>query len=388
MTVLDNIEHIADLLEANAAAGEQLGRLTDETATALKSAGVVRMLQPKDFGGLESHPVDFFRAVLDIGVHDPSAGWVAGVVGVHPHELAHGDRRVQEEVWGQDPDTWVASPYAPMGRARPVDGGYIFNGRWNFSSGTDHCDWVMIGGLLTDQEGNVADPAAVHFVLPRSDYQIVEGSWDTMGLRGTGSKDLIVSDAFVPDYRTIETTGVTDGTGGKDPSRESIPLFRMPRNVMFSGAITAATLAMAKGTLAAYVAMTRSREGRGGKAALDPFQLSAMGAAGADIDASVRHLLWDIERVFEIVSRGEVVPLEIRAEVRRNQVQASQRAAAAADNVFRLSGGGSLHHSGALQRRWRDTQAGMHHIQNGSGPIFQAYGLNLFGHPIPAHVKI
>ncbi len=388
MAVMEEIEQIADLLEANAAAAEELGRLTDESASALRASGVVRMLQPKDFGGLESHPVDFFRAVLEIGSRDPSAGWVAGVVGVHPHELAHGDRRVQQEVWGQDPDTWVASPYAPMGRARPVEGGYVFNGRWNFSSGTDHCQWVMIGGLVTDQEGNVTQPDAVHFLLPRSDYEIVDDSWDVMGLRGTGSKDLVVREAFVPAYRTIETKGVTDGTGGKDPSRETVPLFRMPRNVMFSGAITTATLAMAKGTLAAYVAVTRDRQGRGGRAALDPFQLSAMGAAAADIDASVRHVLWDVERVFEVVSRGEVVPLELRAEVRRNQVQASQRAAAAADSVFRLSGGGSLHHSGALQRRWRDTQAALHHVQNGSGPIFQAYGLNLFGHPIPGHVKI
>ncbi|WP_353952548.1 hypothetical protein V6K52_03625 [Knoellia sp. S7-12] len=388
MTVLDNIEQIADVLEANAAEGERLGRLPDETATALRTSGVMRMLQPKDFGGLESHPVDFFRAVLEIGVHDPSSGWVAGVVGVHPHELAHGDRRVQAEVWAEDPDTWVASPYAPLGRARPVDGGYVFNGRWNFSSGTDHCRWVMIGGLITDQEGEVADPAPVHFLLPRSDYEVVEDSWDVVGLRGTGSKDLVVTEAFVPAYRTIETSGVTDGTGGKDPSRASVSLYRMPRNVMFSGAITAATLAMAKGTLAAYVAVTRSREGRGGRAALDPFQLSALGAAAADIDASIGHLLWDIERVHDIVERGEVVSLDVRAEVRRNQVQASHRAAAAADSVFRLSGGGSLHRSGVLQRRWRDTQAALHHVQNGSGPIFHAYGLNLFGHPIPPHVKI
>ena len=158
---------------------------------------------------------------------------------------------------------------------------------------------------------------------------------------------------------------------------------------MFSGAITAATLAMAKGTLAAYVAVTRSREGRGGKAALDPFQLSAMGAAAADIDASIRHLLWDIERVFEFVSRGEVVPLEVRAEVRRNQVQASQRAAAAADSVFRLSGGGV---AAPERRRSSDGGAtprpGCTTSRTGPDPIFQAYGLNLFGHPIPAHVKI
>lgn len=386
-TVLERVASMAELLEANAPTCEELGRLTDETAAALRASGVVRMLQPKDFGGLECHPVDFFKAVLAIGAHDPSAGWVAGVVGVHPHELAHGDRRVQEEVWGADPDTWVASPYAPMGRARPVDGGYLFNGRWSFSSGTDHCQWVMIGGLVTDQAGEVADPHAVHFLLPRSDYEIVDGSWEVMGLRGTGSKDLVVRDAFVPTYRTIETTGVTDGTGGHDPSRD-IALFRMPRNVMFSGAITAATLAMAKGTLEAYIAMTRGREGRGGKASLDPFQLSALGAAGADIDASIRHMLWDVERVYEVVESGRIVPLEVRAEVRRNQVRASQRAAAAADSVFRLSGGGALHLNTALQRRWRDTQAAIHHVQNVPGPLFNAYGLNLFGHPIPPHVKI
>ena len=387
-TVLERVEQLADLLEENAAKGEELGRLTDETAAALRMSGVVRMLQPKDFGGFESHPVEYFRAVMEIGSHDPSAGWVAGVVGVHPHELAHGDRRVQQEVWGEDPDTWVASPYAPLGRARPVDGGYIFNGRWNFSSGTDHCQWVMIGGLVTDQEGQVAEPDPVHFLLPRPDYEIVDGSWEVMGLKGTGSKDLVVKDAFVPGYRTIETKGVTDGTGGHDASRDAVALFRMPRNVMFSGAITAATLAMAKATLAAYVAMTREREGRGGKAALDPFQLSALGAAAADIDASVGHMLWDIERVFDIVSRGELVPLEVRAEVRRNQVRASHRAAAAADSVFQLSGGGALHLHSPLQRRWRDTQAALHHIQNVSGPLFQAYGLNLFGHPIPPNVKI
>lgn len=386
-TVLERIEQIADLLEANAAKSEELGRLSDETASALRLSGVGRMLQPKDFGGYESHPLDFFKAVLEIGALDPSAGWVAGVVGVHPHELAHGDRRVQEEVWGEDPDTWVASPYAPLGRARPVEGGYIFNGRWNFSSGTDHCQWVMIGGLVTDEDGEVADPAAVHFLLPRPDYEIVDGSWEVMGLKGTGSKDLIVRDAFVPGYRTIDTTGVTEGTGGHDPSRNTA-LYRMPRNVMFSGAITAATLAMCKGTLAAYITMTRERQGRGGKASLDPFQLAALGAAGADIDASIRHFLWDVERVYDIVDSGRIVPLEVRAEVRRNQVQASHRAAAAADSVFQLSGGGALHLRTPLQRRWRDSQAALHHIQNVAGPLFQAYGLNLFGHPIPPTVKI
>ncbi len=120
---------------------------------------------------------------------DGSTGWVAGIVGVHPWEMAMCDPQVQEEIWGQDQDTWIASPYAPMGVLRPVDGGYIFNGRWQFSSGTDHCDWIFLGAFMGDAEGNrVMPPRNYHVILPRSDYEIVEDSWDVVGLRGTGSQ--------------------------------------------------------------------------------------------------------------------------------------------------------------------------------------------------------
>ena len=95
---------------------------------------------------------------------DGSTGWVAGIVGVHPWEMAMADAQVQEEIWGQDNDTWIASPYAPMGILRPVDGGYVFNGRWQFSSGTDHCDWIFLGAFIGDAEGK-PDHAAAE--LPR-----------------------------------------------------------------------------------------------------------------------------------------------------------------------------------------------------------------------------
>lgn len=385
--VLARLEEAADLFERNAEEAERIGRLPDASAAAMRESGVVRMLQPKEFGGLEEHPSEFFRAVMDISTHDAAAGWVAGVVGVHPHELAQGDRRMQEEVWGQNPDTWVASPYAPMGRARPVDGGYIFNGHWQFSSGTDLCDWVMIGGLIVDDEGQVADPETRHFVLPRGDYEILPDSWQVMGLKGTGSKDLLVRDAFVPAHRVIETTGITEGTGGAAVGRDE-PLYAMPRNVMFSGAVTASTLGIAQGVLAAYLAVAREREGRGGRASQDPFQLCTLGSAAADIEAGVRHFFWDVERIYDRAAQGLPIPLGLRAEVRRNQVRASNRAVAAADDLFRISGGGALHLHTPLQRMWRDAQAAVHHVQNVAAPVMHAYGLQLFGHPLPRGVKI
>ncbi|MEU3945625.1 hydroxylase [Streptomyces sp. NPDC029526] len=385
--VLDRVLQHAELLESDAPLSEELGRVSDEAAAALRGSGVIRMLQPRDFGGHESHPSDFMRTVFEIGRRNGAAGWVAGVVGVHPHELAQGDRRMQEEIWGEDPDTWVASPYAPMGRARPVEGGYRFSGRWPFSSGTDHCRWVMIGGLITDQEGNVTDRETIHFVLPRPDYEIVHDSWDVMGLRGTGSKDIVVKDVFVPEHRLIRTDPVTDGSAGLVAGRD-VPLYSMPRNVVFSGAITTATIALAQGTLDAYLAWTRERGSRFGSASRDPFQLSALGPAAADIDASLRHVLHDVDRAFDIVSSGRLLTLSERAEIRRNQVSASHRAAAAADEVFKVSGGSQLHARNPMQRMWRDCQSALHHVQNYAGPLYQAYGMDFFGGEMPAAVKV
>jgi alkylation response protein AidB-like acyl-CoA dehydrogenase len=386
--VLEKVHERAEIIASNAEESERLGCLTQASAEALRSTGVVRMTQPRDFGGFESHPVDYLRAVIEIGTLDSSAGWVAGVVGVHPHGLAHGHRALQEELWSEDPDTWIASPYAPMGRARPVEGGYEFSGQWPFSSGTDHCTWVVIGGMVVDDEGAITDPVPKHFVLPRSDYEILHDSWDVMGLRATGSKDIVVLDMFVPEHRVIDTAGLAEGLPAHDPSRADNPLYRMPRNVVFQGAICAGTLAAAQGTLAAYVAWTRNRENRAGKSSMDAYQLAALGAAAADIDLSILHLLTDVERVYDTCVRRETVSLETRLEVRRNQVAASHRAVAAADSVFKLSGGGSLQMHNALQRQWRGAQAALHHAGNQAGYVYQAYGLNMFGHPIPDFVKV
>ena len=118
--LLDRIEELADLLADQAEEADALGHLPDVTHKALREAGIVKALQPKDFGGAELHPREFFEGIL---AHrrplTRSAGWVSSVVGVHSFEIAQGTRQVQEEIWGEDPDTWVASPYAPDRPGQP-----------------------------------------------------------------------------------------------------------------------------------------------------------------------------------------------------------------------------------------------------------------------------
>jgi len=387
-SVADYIANNADILRENGSKGDDLGRLTDETVRVLKDSGLTRMTQPRDFGGLETHICEYFEAVIQVGALDGNAGWISGVVGVHPHGLAHGHRELQEELWSEDPDTWIASPYAPLGRAQIVEGGYLLNGHWGFSSGTDHCTWIVLGGMVVDGNDTVIDPTPKHFVLPRSDYEIVEDSWNVMGLKGTGSKDIIVENLFVPEHRVIDTAGLAEGTGGHDPVRHESTLYRLPRNLVFSGVITAGTLGVAKGTLDTFVEYSRGRETRNGRADVDPTLLAAVGAASADIDASILHVLSDMEEIWDQCDRGEVPSFEDRLRVRRNQLAASHRAVSAADDVFKLSGGAAIHLKHPIQRFWRGAQTALHHASNQTGMVYNAYGLSTYGNEVPANVRV
>ena len=376
--VYERIEECAEALRGQAAEAEDLGRLPDVSAKALRNAGVIRLLQPREYGGYEVHPVDFFETVFKVGSVCGSSAWVSGVVGIHPWQVGQWDKRVQDEIWGEDPDTWIASPYAPIGRARKVEGGYRFSGRWPFSSGTDHCDWIILGGLVVDDEG-VVDRETCNFILPRSDYTIHQDSWDVIGLRGSGSKDVSIDDKFVPDYRVERQSSFQNGVMADRIGREN-PLYQLPFGTIFPGAINAATLAIAQGALGAFVDFTRRRVTvRGTKAAGDHSQLSVLGEAAADIRASTVAFLDDWKRLYDVVATGEKLTVGQRLEVRANSVRAVRRSVDAVDRLFMNAGGGSLQRSHPLQRFWRDLHAGMNHISSYADPMYVAWGRNTFG---------
>ena len=379
--VLDRVMDIADQLREQAWEAERLGRLPDETVKNLKSVGAIRMLAPEKYGGFEVHPREFAETVMAVAALDPASGWICGVVGVHPYQLAYADPRATEEVLGPDHDTWMASPYAPQGVARPVEGGYVFNGRWQFSSGTDHCDWIFLGAMLGDDDGKpVMPPRMLHMILPRTDYEIVDDSWDVVGLRGTGSKDVIVRDAFVPDYRTMNATEVMDGTAQRTAGMTKT-LYLMPWSTMFPLGITSAVIGIAEGALAAHLDYQRERVGANGTAVKDdPYVMHAVGEAAADINAARQELLANVDHIYEMVdSHGAEVPFADRAAGRRTQVRAAWRAVMAVDQIFSRSGGNALRMDNPLQRYWRDAHAGLAHAIHVPGSTFHASALSSLG---------
>lgn len=376
-------DHAAQL-RAEAAPSDELGRITARTEEILRESGGMRLLQPTDLGGFQAHPNEFMDWVIAVGENHPSAGWIAGVVGIHPWEIAIADPALQAEIYGADPDVWVASPYAPFGRATPVEGGYRFSGRWPYSTGTDSSRWVILGGMVLGTDGKpVMPPDIRHFVLPRGDYEIVDGTWNVMGLSGTGSKDVQMSEAFVPDYRVLDGVKVRDNTYS-DAQRSGQPLYAMRFGLMFPFAITAGTFGIASGALRearAHISDRISSQGSASRA--DPFVLNALARAEADYAASVCHVQAIAARHYDTVSAGGDISVEDRLRFRIDQVRATDRVIESLGELFRLMGSSGIQKASPLERYWRDLQVAASHVCNSREPCYLAWGLHEFGGEIP-----
>jgi 3-hydroxy-9,10-secoandrosta-1,3,5(10)-triene-9,17-dione monooxygenase len=370
--VLAGVTDLLPTLRERAQATEDLRRIPDETIADLQDTGVFRLLQPTRYAGYEASPVDFYRAVRLIASACGSTGWVSSVIGVHPWQLGIFDDRAQQEVWANDPATLVSSSYAPMGRATPTEGGFTFNGRWSFSSGCDHAQWIFLGGLVMGEEGTPVDFRT--FLLPRSDYEI-EDVWDTVGLRGTGSNDIIVKDAFVPEYRTLSfmDTGRCYGPG---QTENTGALYRLPFASVFSCSISNPVLGMAQGAYEAYVNWTkeRVRASTGGKAADDSFNQMRIADAASRIDGAVLQIERNLEEEYDYAVKGEKIPMPLRVRVRRDQVNATGAGIAAVDRLFESAGGRALRTGTPIQRFWRDAHAGRVHAINDPEKALAMYG--------------
>ena len=383
--VRDAVREAAETLAAEEPESDRIGRLTDRTAELLRSTGVIRLLQPVAYGGYEAHPNDFLEAVMTTASIAPSAGWVAGVVGVHPWEIAMMDERLQDEIWGEDPDTWTSSPYAPIGRAVPVDGGFLLSGQWPYSTGTDHSAWVVLGGIVDHgTESRPGPPDIRHFMIPRRDYEIVADSWNVMGLLGTGSKDVRMEGVFVPDYRVVDAMQMN--AGGYESRQQGKALYRLKFPVMFSAAIGAATQGIAQGALAAFHDYMTSRVSTDGVVAkTDPNQLFAYGEAAAEVAASRSHLLASTGELYDFLAKGGELSRRQRLEFRRDQVRGSRRAVDAIDSLLKIAGGSGIHRAFPLERYWRDLQTAHVHICNIQHNIYTAWASNdLTGESNPA----
>ncbi len=378
--VIAGLRDLLPVLRERAQEAEDARRVPEESIKALQETGFFKLLQPKRYGGFETDPVSFYTAVKEIASACGSTGWVASILGVHPWHLALFDGKAQEEVWSEDVDVRISSSYAPMGKAEVVEGGYRVTGRWSFSSGCDHCTWVLLGGPA------FADGKPVDFctyLLPISDYSIVD-VWDTIGLRGTGSNDIVVEDVFVPQHRALSFIATSKC---KTPGQEVNPgpLYRLPYGSVHPSTITAPIIGMAQGAYDAHVEHQRKRVRAaymGEQSKEDPFAKVRIAEAASEIDAAWLQLTHNIEELYQLAIKGEKLPTSTRLRVRRDQVRGTERAITAIDRLFENSGGRAIQRGTPIQRFWRDAHAGRVHAANDAERAYLMFGTGAFGQPV------
>lgn len=380
-SVLDGIRDLLPTFRDRADETERLRVVPDASVKELEETGFFTMLQPKRYDGLETDPIDFYACVREIAGACGSTGWVASVVGVHPWQVALFADEAQQAVWGEDTSTRLSSSYAPTGRAVVTEGGYTLSGRWSFSSGCDHATWVLLGGLVLDEAGDVVDFRT--FLVPRSKYQIVD-VWNVVGLRGTGSNDIVVEETFIPEAFTLS---MVDAGRCSGPGQEVNPsdLYKLPFHSIFTTTISTPIIGMAAGAYAEHVEMQKARVRAayaGEKASLDPFAAVRIAKAASEIDAAWALTMNNIRDEMALVAKGEKIPLSLRLKVRRDQVLGTQRAIDAIDALFEASGGRALAEGTYLQRTWRDAHAGRVHAANDPERALQMYGAHEFGHKV------
>ncbi|WP_119729220.1 3-hydroxy-9,10-secoandrosta-1,3,5(10)-triene-9,17-dione monooxygenase oxygenase subunit [Thermomonospora amylolytica] len=376
--VLETVRGLLPGIAERARTVDEKGRIPAETIRELTDAGVFRMLQPARYGGLEGDPVAFYRAVREIAGACGSTGWVTAVLGVHPWQLALFPDEAQREVWGNGPDVLLASSYAPIGRLAPVEGGYEFSGHWGFSSGCEFADWALLGGLVVGAEGRPVDFMTV--LVPRADYEI-RRVWDSMGLRGTASDDIVVERAFVPAHRAmrnydqaqLRAPGCKVNTG---------PLYRMPFGTIFTTTVATAVVGAVEGCYHSYVEAMRDRirlSLGGGRFVEDQFSQVAVARAASEIDAAILQTERNVREMYEHALAGTRIPMELRLRARRDQVRATERAIEAIDILFKTAGGNSLRRGHVIERAWRDAHAGSVHVANDAERALAMYGRGEFG---------
>ena len=380
MNLVDRAREIAPALRANAGEDAAARRLSDSTWSMLMSAGFLRALQPARWGGGEVHIVEFVDAIVEISRASPSAGWVAGVIGVHPWQLALFPDTAQRELWRADPATMHSSSYNPTGKAAPADGGYRLSGRWSFSSGCDHCRGVVLGATvgMSDVNGTKL-PDFRSFLLTRDQYRI-DDNWFVAGLAGTGSKDIVVDDAFVPDHRTQSHLDYAFNRPLPGRIENAGPLYRLPWSVVFNMALAASTIGAARGFVEEWVEHQKPRRLAAGlRAADDSLTQQRLAEATWYVDATLIQMRADAQTLWQMALDRHDASMQQRAEMRWRMNRGCELIAAALGELLRAASGRVIYLDHPLQRRYQDVQGALGHAYLVPDPLARFVGGTALG---------
>ena len=243
--LLDRARALIPRIAERAAAATAARQLPAETIAEYHETGILRILQPKRFGGLQGRFSLFSRIVEELTYGCASSAWVYAVLAEHQWILAQYPEQAQIDVWGENPLAVASSSLAPREAARRVPGGWRLSGHYPFSSGCDYAQWAIIGTFL----GEKGDPRSIAYLLvPLAEAEIVD-DWQVLGLLGTGSKSLVLRDVFVPEHRSVMVSDLFAGTPPGAMVHPDYPVLRAPRGFLVSHSLPPVAIALGRRAL-------------------------------------------------------------------------------------------------------------------------------------------
>jgi resorcinol 4-hydroxylase (FADH2) len=356
-------------------------RVAEDVIERLREAELFRILQPRAYGGFEYGFDVFTDMVAAVGRGCGSTGWVYGLGAVHQWFVASFPRAAQDEFWANG--SIAAGSYAPAGKTVAVDGGYRTSGIWSFASGCDNADWYLLATMIP-AAGTSDAPRPAFFLVPRKDARI-DDNWHTMGLAGTGSKNIVADDAFIPAHRVVAISDLIAGTGPGTLVNTN-PLYRQSFLGIIPVTLVAPILGMAEGALADFIDMVRVRTTRGavagGNRRMAEFATiqSRVAEATGCIDAARLMMFRDIAETRAVAEQGAATPLDMRLRNRLDHSFCTRLLVQAIDALFVAAGGQGIFLEKPLQQVWRDAHAAASHISlnwDAVSPMYGQYALGL-----------
>ena len=360
---------------------EELRGLPPETERDLHDAGLFRIVQPRRVGGSELDYVALVDCAEMLGRADASVAWNLANLASHHWMLAMFDKRAQDAVWEKDSNVLIASSFIfPAGRAKKVDGGYRLRGSWPFSSGVASCDWNMLASVVSsDDEADGIEYRI--FLVHKNDYGILD-TWNAAGLRGTGSNDVEVRDAFIAEPLTV---AVSDLAGGPTPGSAVNPnaLYALPVFSMFPYVLSGVALGNAQACLDDYVNVTRQRASTYNRTKLGDLQSTQIkiAEASAKIDAARLIMRSSCIEAMAEARRGHIQDMVTKTRLRRDGAYSVNLCTEAVSLLFAASGARGLFTTGVLQRQFRDAHAINSHLAFNFDAAGTNYGRVALGLP-------
>jgi len=324
----------------------------------LRASGLMTAGAPREVGGLELAPGLALRCAEEVARGDASAGWCVSIAATSSLLAAYLSAESRSTLFG-DPHMIAAGVWAPRGAARTVDGGVVVNVRWAYCSGITHSAVFFAGCFIEDaqdgQDTQDARPMPSVVAMPHDELEIID-TWHTLGLRGTGSHDVVAGELFVPASRVFS---LFDG-----PLIDR-PLYRFPIFGYFALSIAAAALGNARGAIEELAKLAQHKVGQGSTRTLAarPATQARVSEAEASLGAA-RALYYEaIEAAWEAAHEDQPVPVALRNGLRLAATHAARTAAEVVRSMYDLAGGPAIYDDSPLQRRFRDAYTATAHFQ-------------------------